>query len=132
MKRIKPFISILIFIIFISIITGCNTNNDKLEIDSGQDGTHYTFEQTVTVSCCNDPKYQDTVYCVEDANDPIICGDIYRFAYHDKELLVNMNNKYYVYNTENDELSKLSNDEFYSKYADYDTYKWYYPHRRFL
>lgn len=126
MKKIIIFFSILFFIIF----TGCNMSEEPV-IDGNRDSTSYTYEHAVTVSCSHNSEFQDSVFCVGEENDPIISGDIYRFAYKGKELFLNMNNKYYKYNTENDELSVFGNDEFYGNFTDYDTYKWYYPHLQY-
>lgn len=43
-----------------------------------------------------------------------------------------MNNKYYKFNTDKNELSEFNNNEFYEKYTDFDTYKWRYPHLQSL
>lgn len=123
MKKIITFFSILFFIIF----TGCNISEEPV-IDGNRDSTSYTYEHAVTVSYYHNSEFQDSVFCVGEENDPIISGYIYRFAYKGKELFLNMNNKYYKYNTENDELSVFGNDEFYDNFTDYNTYKWYYPH----
>lgn len=124
--------SITIFTIFVNIITGCSIGAEEPQIDGNRDSTSYTYEQTVTVLCSHDSEFQDSAFCVGEENDPIISGYIYRITYNDKKLFLNMSNKYYIFNTENNELSELDNDKFYEKYADCDTYKWHYPHLQSL
>lgn len=132
MKKIRLFFLIIIFTVFVSIITRCSIGAEEPKIDGGRDSTSYTYEQTVTVLYSHDSEFQDSAFCVGEENDPIISGYIYRFAYNDKKLFLNMNNKYYIFNTETNELSKLDNNEFYEKYTDFDTYKWHYPHLQSL
>ncbi len=132
MKKIRLLFSIINCTIFVSIITGCSIGAEEPKIDGGRDSTSYTYEQAVTVLYYHDSEFQDSVFCIGEENDPIISGYIYRFAYNDKELFLNMNNKYYKFNTDKNELSEFNNNEFYEKYTDFDTYKWHYPHLQSL
>lgn len=119
---------ILIISVVIVLAFSYNLLFANPKIDGGIDSTSYTYDKLITITYYYNGESLDSVHLVEEENNPILCGNIYRFAYKEHKLFLNMHNRYYIYSIKDDLLSEFSNEEFYSKYSDYGDYKWIHPH----
>lgn len=132
MKNNRLMLLLFIITILIFSVFGCDCFGVTPEVDGGRDSTSYTYDKMITITYYHDNEFLDSVYFVGEENDPLLCGTFYRFSYKDNELIINMRDKYYMFNIKDDLLHELSNDEFANKYSDYGKYKWIYPHGKYM